>query len=421
MNDSSSFLTRRQWLSAGAAGLLAGLFAQASSAEEKTAGGAPKPKAKSCIVLWMNGGPSHIDTFDPKAGPTGGSFKRIATRNRALTVTEHLPQVADIADKLAVLRGVSSKEGNHQRAIELGHTGHVPNPTVRAPSIGSWVAKHRSDAGLDIPSFVSLGGPSLGAGFFGNPYDPFVIQTPGQPPDDLAPARPVTAERDNRRRKLLDSFESEFGAQTGDSQVAARHALYEKARSMMASRNIGAFDLGAESESTLQQYGDTDFGRGCVVARRLVEVGVPFVEVTLDGWDTHQNNFDRVKGRLSILDPAMSALIKDLDTRGLLSSTLVVWMGEFGRTPRINGDDGRDHHPGAFSVVMAGAGIKPGVVHGETDAEGDAVAKDGVGVPDVVATIADRMGVDPNTEVTTPAGRPIRVTQKGKPIEALKA
>ena len=188
---------------------------------------------------------------------------------------------------------------------------------------------------------------------------------------------------------------------------------------MMASDSVQAFSVADEPAAIVDAYGDTDFGRGCLVARRLVEVGVPFVEVTLDGWDTHEDNFGRVEDRLAILDPAMSALLADLTARGLLDSTLVVWMGEFGRTPRISGDDGRDHHPAAFSVAMAGAGVKPGVVHGETDGDGAAVVKDGVSVPDVVATIAHLTGVDPRTEVTTPTGRPVRVTEKGKPIQAI--
>lgn len=426
MSSKPNLWSRRNVLSFGGAGLLASLLAgvhSAASADQPNnppTSGAPPVKAKSCIVLWMNGGPSHIDTFDPKPGTaSGGSFKAISTRQTGVSICEHMPQIANVMDKIALLRGVSSKEGNHQRALELGHTGHVPNPTVQAPSIGSWVARKRPTPGLELPSFVSLAGPSAGAGFFGNPYDPFVVQSPGQLPEDLVPARSVGEARETKRRSLLDGMESDFAARTHDPQVASRQALYAKARTMMGSRSVRAFEIGEETEATRTAYGDTDFGRGCLVARRLVETGVPFVEVALDGWDTHQNGFERVKGRLDILDPAMAALLSDLSSRGLLDSTLVVWMGEFGRTPRINGDEGRDHHPGAFSVAMAGGGVRGGVVHGETDADGSAVIKDPTAVPDVIATIAQLMGIDPSTEELSPAGRPIEVTQRGKPIGAI--
>lgn len=423
MSNPSNLMSRRQWLAAGSGGLLSALLARASFAEEPPALLDPaKARAKSCIVLWMNGGPSHLDTFDPKPGTkTGGPFKAIKTRAPAIQLCEHLPRLAERADRLAVLRGVSSKEGNHQRAISLGHTGHVPNPTVQAPALGSWVAKQRPKGSLELPSFVSLNGPSVGAGFFGNPYDPFVVQSPGALPDDLEPARRLPQARDAKRLGYLESLEAGFAARTRDPQVGARRELYGKARAMMGSSSARAFSVEDESAATLEAYGDSDFGRGCLVARRLVEVGVPFIEVTLDGWDTHEDNFGRVEGRLSILDPAMSALLDDLSARGLLDSTLVVWMGEFGRTPRISGDDGRDHHPAAFSVALAGAGVKGGIVHGETDAEGAAVVKDGVSVPDVIATVAQLTGVDPRTEVVTPVGRPIKVTEKGKPIAAVLA
>lgn len=426
MSNNKNLCTRRNVLSLGGAGLLASLLSglhTTANAEEPS----PRPatsalpiKAKSCIMLWMNGGPSHIDTFDPKPGSaSGGSFKAISTRQSGVSICEHMPQIANVMDKMALLRGVSSKEGNHQRASELGHTGHVPNPTVQAPAIGAWVARKRPTPGLMLPSFVSLAGPSAGAGFFGNPYDPFVVQSPGELPEDLVPARSVGEAREARRRALLDGMESEFEARTHDPQVASRRALYAKARAMMGSPAVRAFEIGDEPEATRAAYGDTDFGRGCLVARRLVETGVPFVEVALDGWDTHQNGFERVKSRLDILDPAMATLLSDLAARNLLDSTLVVWMGEFGRTPRINGDDGRDHHPGAFSVAMAGGGVRGGVVHGETDADGATVVKDPTAVPDVIATIAQLMGIDPSSEELSPAGRPIEVTQRGKPIAAI--
>jgi hypothetical protein len=417
-------LSRRELLMFGAAGF-AGLVSQLGFAQGEPPAPAAVPtrqRATSCIVLWMNGGPSHLDTFDPKPGRKScGPAKAIKTKADNIQISEHLPLLAAHMDKVALLRGVSSKEGNHQRAQELAHTGRVPNPTVQAPSIGSWILKRTKVPALDIPAFVSLGGVSADAGFFGSAYDPFVVASPGQLPDDLAPARPITATRDASRRELLDSMDRDFATRTNDAHVRARQELYKRARTMMASSAVKAFDASSEPEAARAAYGDSAFGRGCLVARRLVEVGVPFVEVTLDGWDTHQNVFERTAKQMGMLDPGMSALLSDLQARGLLQKTLVVCMGEFGRTPRINGDEGRDHHPGAFSVAMAGAGVRGGIAHGSTDADGEKVVNGNVSVPDVVATMASIMGLDPTTVEVTPAGRPIYVTEGGKPIAGVMA
>ena len=407
----------------GSAGFASALVSQLGFAQGDAPAPAPvqtKKMATSCIVLWMNGGPSHLDTFDPKPGSKSyGPANAIKTRATNIQISEHLPLLAAQMDKVALLRGVSSKEGNHQRAQELAHTGRAPNPTVKAPSIGSWILKRTKVPALDIPAFVSLGGVSAGAGFFGSSYDPFVVATPGSLPDDLAPARPIAASREASRRQLLDAMDSDFATSTGDAHVRARQDLYKRARTMMASSAVQAFDVASEPEAARTAYGDSAFGRGCLVARRLVEVGVPFVEVTLDGWDTHQNNFERTEKQMGMLDPGFATLLSDLEARHLLEKTLVVCMGEFGRSPRINGDEGRDHHPGAFSIAMAGAGIRGGMVHGATDAEGEKVVSGNVSVPDVVATMASLMGLDPTTVEVTPAGRPIYVTEGGKPIASV--
>lgn len=416
MSSSQFDRSRRNLLALGGAGIGAGLLARffgspriASADEGKAA------PAKSCIVLWMQGGPSHIDTFDPKAKSLGPAKDR-ATRAPGVRISEHLPLVADHMDKIALIRGMTSKEGNHQRAQQLAHTGHVPNPTVDAPSLGAWVLHDRGPNKLDIPSFVSLGGLSHGGGFFGNSHDPFVVQRAGELPQDLVPARPVPERRLQSRRDLLGSFDRAFADRIGDPQARARVDLYGRADAMMKSASTKAFDVSGEPEALRAAYGDTDFGRGCLVARRLVEVGVPFIEVTLDGWDTHEDNFDRTKKLMGTFDPSMSALVADLSDKGLLDSTLVVWMGEFGRTPRINGREGRDHHPAAFSVAVAGAGVRGGTVIGETDGEGNKVVKGAVTVPDLVATLGTRMGVDQGNVEFTPQGRPINPTADGAKI-----
>jgi hypothetical protein len=268
---------------------------------------------------------------------------------------------------------------------------------------------------------VSISGPSIGAGFLGVQYGPFVIQNPSQPPQNVAYARNVNVGRFQLRQQALDMMETQFAAETGDLKVKGRREVYAKAVKMMHSPRLKAFDVSDEPEAVKAAYGDTNFGRGCLMARRLVESGVRFVEVVLDGWDTHNDNFNRTTKLMGALDPAMSTLIKELDDRKLLDSTLILWMGEFGRTPRINGNDGRDHYPNAWNAVLAGGGVRRGIVHGQTDAEGTKVVDKPVIVPDFFATVATLLGMAPDKTFMTPVGRPISITEKGAPIKELIA
>lgn len=388
-----------------------------AAAEDRPA----QPRAiQRCIVLWMNGGPSQLETFDPKpTSRNAGTFRDRATSAPGVRVSELLPQVAEQMHHVALVRGLVGTEGNHDRARYLAHTGHAQNPSVDAPSLGAWVAKRRPADGLRLPSFVSLGGPSAGAGFFGAPFDPWIVERPGELPDDVEPLVPLPAQRQRRRVDLLARLDAGFAARHADPAAAARIALRDRALSLAEAPEIRAFELEEEPVALRRAYGDTTFGRGCLVARRLVEAGVPFVEVTQDGWDTHDDGFDRTKRLAGELDPAMATLLADLSKRGMLESTLVVWMGEFGRTPRINGRDGRDHHPSAFTAALAGGGVRGGLVHGETDADAARVVRDPVSVPDLVATIAWRLGVDPGLVEWSPAGRPISPAEGGTPIRSL--
>ncbi len=405
-------MNRRTVLQASAAGILATLasrFAQADGAVQPTA------PAQSIILLWMNGGPSHLDTWDPKPGTaTGGPTKSIKTRQPGLEIAEGMPHIADVADKLCVIRGVSSKEGNHQRAQYTNHTSYAPNPTVEHPSLGGWVSNKLPAPTNGLPSFVSLRSPSFGAGFLGTQYGPFVVQKPGVP-DNTRPQ--VDSARFERRLALLDRMDARFGAQVGGHMVDDRRALYSSARNLMSSPALAAFDPTNETDATKLAYGDSDFGRSVLVARNLIRAGVRFVEVTLDGWDTHQDNFNKVRAQLAQLDPAMSALIKDLDASHTLDSTLVVWMGDFGRTPKINANEGRDHYPQAWTAVLAGGGTKPGLLGG-TDATGEKVVGTPYSVPDLLATAAKTIGLVPSEETMSPAGRPIAITDRGVPITA---
>ncbi|MEK7470168.1 MAG: DUF1501 domain-containing protein [Planctomycetota bacterium] len=399
------------------------------------------PKAKSVILLWMDGGPSQMDTWDPKAGVNGGSLKRIKTKIDGCEFTEPMAPLAEVSDKLAIIRSMTSREGNHQRARYYLHTGYPPTGTLKHPSMGAVAALKKQNAELDLPHFVSVNNPSFGAGFLGVSYGPFVVQDPSRPPDNVAYAAGIDAERFDRRMKLLEKVDGAFAASRGGVMTEGKDAIYEKSVKMMRSPLLKAFDISEEGESVRKAYGIDDgqgigsknggaakqgqrgdkFGAGALMARRLVEVGVPFVECTLGGWDTHQDNFNRVAGLAGSLAPAYAALIKDLEDRHLLDSTLVLCMGEFGRTPRINGNDGRDHFPGCFSVAMAGGGVKGGQVIGATADDGMTVANNPWTVPDLIATVCTAMGIDHTEWFQTPVGRPIQISNKGKLIEGLLA
>jgi len=413
-------LGRRSLLRAGASAMFGALVARYLSAGEAFASSSPSSRASACILLWLNGGPSHIDTFDPKPGrSTGGPFKAIRTRAPGMLLSEHLPRLADRANEIALVRSMSSKEGNHGRAQYYVHTGYAPNATVVHPSLGAWTSARLGDVDAPLPPFVSIAGPSFGAGFLGVQDGPFVLQKAGVAPADVTLPPGVDQPRFERRLAALGAMDDRFEEQTGDAKVDGRRQVYAKAVRLMQTPKLEAFDLSGETDATRRAYGDTDFGRGCLVARRLVERGVKFVEVVLDGWDTHQNNFDRTRSQMAILDPAFAALLGDLAARGRLGSTLVACMGEFGRTPRINANDGRDHWPQAWSAALAGGGIRGGVVRGATDDEGASVVTAPTTVPDLLATMATLLGLDPAYTATTPAGRPISVTDDGAALREL--
>jgi uncharacterized protein (DUF1501 family) len=361
----------------------------------------------------MNGGPSHLDTFDPKPGTAvGGSFKAIDTRIKGVQISEHLPRIAEVTDKLAIVRSMTSREGNHDRGQYLMHTGYIPTGTLAHPSMGAWVSHELGTPKAELPNFVSIRGPSIGAGFLGVEHQPFVIQNPVEGVKNLPLAKDVNSQRFDRRLAAIEMVQTSFAAQTGQPAITGHGQIEAKAVRLMRTPLVDA---------SRAMYGNSDFGRGCLLARRLIESGVKFVEVTLDGWDTHYNNFTAVKSLSADLDPAMAGLIRDLSDRNLLDDTLVLWMGEFGRSPQISERDGRDHHPGAWSAVMAGAGIRGGQAYGSTDTQGDKVAASPVNVPDFFATVATRLGMDPEREIMSPAGRPIAISDRGKVVQGLIA
>lgn len=328
-------------------------------------------KVNHLILLYMAGGPSQFETFDLKPGQeTGAPFKQIKTDVPGFAPSEHLPEIAKCAEDLCLIKTLHSNEGNHSRGTYLMHTGFAPNPTVKHPSLGSIVAQQMGDPEFELPNFVRLMGGPFPAGYLGVEHNPFVISRPGQKIENLDYAKGVDKERMDRRMKLVKEMERGFAKERGEEAVEAHAAMYEKARALMDSPLRKKFYLDDEPGKIRREYGEGRFADGCLIARRLVEAGVPAVEVTLGGWDTHDDGFNRTKNLMDQLDRPWAALIKDLKRRGLYDSTMVVWMGEFGRTPRITDTDGRDHWPHNSCVVLGGGGVKTGQVIGETDETG---------------------------------------------------
>jgi uncharacterized protein (DUF1501 family) len=399
----------------------------------RLAAAAGKKPHKACIVLWMSGGPSQMDTWDLKPGhKNGGPYKETATPVAGLRISEHLPRLAALGKDLGIIRSMTTKEGEHGRATQLLHTGQLPSEAVAYPALGSMMAKELGDPDSDLPSYVTISPPggagTVGPGFLGPKYAPMAVSGISDNPnaranltiDFLKPDTPVASRDQETRRRLLAEMQGDFQKRHGGSAAAAQAASYRKAQRMVDTEAKGAFRLDEERAKVREAYGRNRFGQGCLLARRLLERGVSFVEVSLDGWDTHANNFDMVKTLSQTLDPAFATLLRDLKDRGMLANTLVVWMGEFGRTPIINGTSGRDHFPNAWSTVLAGAGVKGGRAVGKTSKDGLSVAERPVSVADFLATVFTAVGVDPTKENQTWEGRPISLVAKGgKPIEEL--
>lgn len=441
MNHSHSFpcgglehLNRRSLLKAtaavGGASWLTGVAEQLARAEEAAPHGKPP---LSIIVLWLQGGPSQLETFDPhfdasladgKAG-IGGQVKGIETRAPGVMIGEHLPLLAEHMDSIALVRSLVSKEGDHERATYNVKTGYRPDPTLKHPSLGAILCHQTTDL-VDIPRHISiLPGPwPARGGYLGDQFDAFKTFDPiGPIPDVLSR---VTEDRNRIRIANLDVVEAEFGRRRKrpDGQDKTLHlSAIGDARKMMDSERLKAFDVNKASANLRKEFGDSSFGRSCLAAMQLVEVGVRCVEVTLDGWDSHANNLSVVKARMADLDPAFSALMKNLKERKLLEHTLVLCAGEFGRTPSVNPLGGRDHWPHGFSIALAGAGIRGGVVVGETAAKPKLDEKnklqdvsDPRNIEDIHATVLTALGLTPEKELMTPIGRPLALSQ-GKVIK----
>lgn len=436
--------SRRQFFRAAAASAAGVSFSGWMPRLARSAASDPA-RRRHCVLLWMPGGPSQMDTFDLKPGHSnGGPFKEIATSVPGLRISEHLPKLAGQADKLAIVRSLSTAEGDHNRGTYLMHTGHKPGGPISFPTMGATISKALGTDEAELPNFISivpqtgLSSAAYGPGFLGPRHGPLTVGASGPIQPQPTPGRSlvlgvddlrnpgVGRQQEDARLDLWRLLQSDFLASHGSPSPKAQNTVYEQAVRMMRSEAAKAFDLAGESDQVKDAYGRNQFGQGCLMARRLIERAVPFIEIALRGssgalgWDTHQQNFDRVKSLSAELDAGWATLMVELQERGLLESTTILWLGEFGRTPTINPGGGRDHFPKAWTTVLAGGGIRGGQAYGRTSADGSTVEENQVDVPDVLATLCRALGVDPATQNISDLGRPIKIAD-GTPIEAVLA
>lgn len=404
----------------GAAGvsLLTPLGTMLARAAEKDG----QQHAQSLILLWLQGGPSQLETFDPHPGSPTAHVETTAidTTQKGIRIASGMDALAEQLDAVSVVRSMVSKEGDHERATTLLKTGYRPDPTIVHPSIGAVCCHELPTDRTEIPRHISiLPNQWYGrGGFLGDEYDAFKCHDPAQKIPDLAAA--VPAARDTQRVKDLDVIERAFAkGRTVRADETLHRDTVRRARVMMTSEQLTAFEIKREPAELIKRYGDTPFGRACLAARRLTEVGVRCVEVTLDGWDTHAKNLELTRGKVDILAPAFAALVRDLKERDLLKRTVVLCMGEFGRTPSINPLGGRDHWPKGFSLALTGGRIRRGLTLGATDPEGKKDPTDPVSVADIHATVLAALGIDYAKVMASPIGRTVKLTDDGKPLPAL--
>jgi hypothetical protein len=382
------------------------------------------PTAHNVIYLYMTGGMSHLDTWDPKPDNADvmGTTKVINTKVDGLRLSENLPLLARQADKLALIRSMSSTQGAHEQGQYYMRTSYTLRSSIRHPFMGAWLQKFQDRGNPSLPGSIMVGNDSRhpGAGFFESRFAPLMLTDPEGGLQNSA-INPLFAgeEQFNNRLSISKQLDQKFAETYNLKNVRAYADMYDDAVRMMKSTELAAFDLEQEPAALRAKYGRDNFGQGCLLARRLVEHGVRFVEVAFGNWDTHNANFTRVPELCDELDAAMSTLLQDLESRGLLENTLVVLASEFGRTPEINANDGRDHHPKAYTCVLAGGGIRGGQVFGATDAQGFAVADKPVSPPDLNATIGYALGLPLDQVLYSPSKRPFTVADKGRPLTQL--
>ena len=383
-----------------------------------------RPLARNIIYLYMSGGMTHLDTFDPKPDhENGGPVKAIKTKADGVRISEYLPLLATQMDKACVFRSLSSTKGAHEQGNYFMHTSYAKRATIVHPCMGAWATNFQNRSNTTLPGSVIIGGGSrfAGSGFLGSQHSPLTIGNPSAGLQNSKVMRGVTEEQFDTRLALAGKLGGKFREKYNLQASKAYSDMYTDAIKLMSSKDLEAFDISQEPDSMNELYGKEAFGQGCLLARRLVENNVRYVEVNYGGWDTHQNNFVSVPEKAAILDQGLTALITDLHSRGLLDETLIVLSTEFGRTPRINQNAGRDHYPKAFSGFMAGGGIKGGQVWGATDESGENVAENLVKIPDYNATIAYALGLPLGQVVYSPSRRPFTIADSGEPLTHLFA
>ncbi len=414
-------MTRRAFVASTARALLGvGLLPRISGARAQAA----TATAKRVIYLYMTGGMSHLDTLDPKEGvATAGPVKPIKTSADGVRLSEYLPLTARQMHHASLVRSLASTQGAHEQGIYYMHTSYTLRGTIKHPGLGAWLQVLQGGGHPSLPNYVFIGNESRhpGAGFLPAVNAPLFVNNPENGLKNVQRQRGLAEDRFAARMALASEFDRDFRAAFPQRGVKAFAEMYDAAMTMMKSEDLKAFNLAEETPAMRAAYGKEPFGQGCLLARRLVERGVRFVEVSLSGWDTHTGNFVRTPELCQTLDRALATLLDDLHTRGLLGDTLVVLASEFGRTPEINQNGGRDHYPQAFSALVAGGGMKGGFVFGRTDKEGREIEEGEVKIPDFNATIAQALGLPLDKKIMSPSDRPFTVADKGVPLTALFA
>lgn len=408
--------SRRAFLGTAAFGTFLGMNLRSLVAR---AGQDHKPTAEQVILFWNSGGMSHIDFWDPKPGrPSAGEFKPISTAVPGIQLSELLPQTAKAMKHIALLRSLHGKNGAHARATYEVQTGYNQTANLQHPGLGSIVVSERKQMG-DLPAYISIGGGAPRAGYLGQKCEAYYVGRAGEKDPYLSFPTSIGEVRGNKRLEILDRMNQRNSPIAGTDDAVSTQTAIGEAVKLMRSPALEAFEVSKEKPEVIERYGANPYGKSVVLARRLIEKGVRFVQVNKGGWDTHFKAFPALQKHGESTDPAVAALIEDLAQSGLLKKTLVVMLSEFGRTPKINTSGGRDHYPAVFTAMLAGGGIRGGQVVGSSDEDGAFPKDRPANIQDLHATICYALGIDPNKEVMTPLQRPMKLVDNGKPVMEL--
>jgi hypothetical protein len=375
-------------------------------------------KAEHVILFWNGGGMSHLDTWDPKPGrPTQGEFEPIKTSAPGVEISEIFPQLAKQMHHCSIIRSIAGTQGDHGRATYQLQTSYLPGPVIH-PGIGSVVAHELNGMG-DLPAYISISGFAPRASYLGQKCEAYYVGNPGEKDPYLAFPEGIVEVRGNRRLEVLEKFNNRFAGNKQDPRLSATKTSIEDAVKLMRSPALEAFELEKVDKGLVDRYGDNPFGRGALLAKRLVDKGVRFIQINRGGFDTHTGNFPAMRAHGEVMDPALASLIADLARDGQLEKTMVIMLSEFGRTPNVNKDAGRDHHAPVFSCFIAGGGVKGGQVIGSSDKDGYEPQDRPVKVPDLHASVCHALGIDGNKEVMTPLQRPMKLVDSGEMVKEL--